>query len=328
MSGDREMDRLRALRDEVASCVTPDLAAELKERWDSEVEGVAQPGSPLADGVYPASLGYFPDPTRLSPNAAKRLLPPSTPKKFDEWRKNPPEVKKAWDFGKVAHKLVLNEGDQFLVLDPDIHGLKADGTSAAQPTSTASWKQAETRARAEGLTPIHVDDYRKALAMAEVVHQHPTAGPLLSQGVAEQWLYWTDEESGQKLRQRIDWMHQRDGRLTIVEYKTAAEADPDRWPRRAFKLGYFLAYAFAVMGAKTLGLAKDPDYVFIAQEKEPPYDLVVYEPDIEASAVARRQMRQVIATYQQCMKTQEWPGYPMGRVPLSPPPWEIDEMEF
>lgn len=284
---------------------------------------------PLPDGVHPSSVGYFPDPTRLSPNGAKRLLPPSTPKKFDEYRKNPPPPKRVWDFGTVAHKLVLGEGDQFLVLDPEIHGLKKDGTVADNPRATAGWKEAETRARAEGLTPIHVDDYRKALAMAQVVHQHETAGPLLADGDAEEWLYWTDRESGQKLRQRIDWKTRSNGRLTIVEYKTAAEAYPDLFSRRAYKLGYFLAFAFAVSGAQALGLDESPDYVFIAQEKESPYDLTVCEPDDEARHYSRRQMQQVIELYQRCTEANMWPGYPPGRHPISLPLYAFDdEMEF
>lgn len=284
---------------------------------------------PLADGIYPSTLGYFPDPTRLSPNGAKRLLPPSTPSKFDEYRRNPPAPKRVWDFGAVAHKLVLGEGDQFLVLDPAIHGLKKDGGVAENPRATAGWKEAEANARAEGLTPIHVDDYRKAVAMAQKVHQHETAGPLLAGGEAEQWLYWTDEGSGQGLRARLDSMKRDGSRVTIVEYKTAAEAHADAFERQAFKLGYFLAFAFAVTGVKALGLSTTPDYVFIVQEKEPPYDLTVCEPDDVALQAACQQMKQVIETYQRCTEANVWPGYPVGRHPITFPLWAIDdEMEF
>lgn len=275
---------------------------------------------PLADGVYPASLGYQPDPDRLSPNGAKRLLPPSTPLKFDEYRRNPTGPKRVWDFGTVAHKLVLNEGDQFLVLDPAIHGLKKDGTVADSPRATAGWKEAEARARAEGLTPIHVDDYRTALAMAQKVHQHETAGPLLAEGEAEEWLYWTDAQSGQKLRQRIDWKTNDDGRLTVIEYKTAACAHPDVFERKAYDFGYFLAFAFAVMGATTL-FNESPAYLFVVQEKEPPYDVAVCEPDADAFKLAYQQMRQAIATYQRCTESGHWPGYPAGINTISAPAW-------
>lgn len=276
---------------------------------------------PLPDGIYPASLGYQSDPARLSPNGAKKLIPPSTPARFDYDRRHPQKAKRVFDFGTVAHKLVLGEGDQFLVLDPAIHGLKGDGTPAASPTATAAWKSAAANARAEGMTPIHVDDYRKAMEMAQVVHQHPTAGPLLAKGEAEEWLYWTDDETGQPLRQRLDWKTRSDDRLTIVEYKTAADANPETFGRKAFDLGYFLAFAFAVMGARTLGLDEFPAYVFVAQEKEPPYLVSVCEPDAAAFQLAYRQMQQAITTYQWCTEHDEWPGYPAGINTISPPAW-------
>lgn len=282
---------------------------------------------PMPDGVH-TFFEYRPEPDRLSPNGAKKLLPPSTPARFDYDRRNPQQPKRIWDFGNVAHKLVLGEGEQFVVLDPEVHGLKKDGFPADNPRATATWKEAEANARAEGLTPIHVDDFHKAVEMAKVVHQHEDVGPLLADGDAEVWLYWTDEYSGQPLRQRLDWMTRRDGRLTIVEYKTAADASPESFNRTVFKLGYHIPCAFAVMGAKALGLSDSPEYVVVAQEKEPPYQVSVHEFTSEAFDYSRRQMREAIAIYQRCMQTGTWPGYPAGRNPIALPLWLIDDDEM
>lgn len=286
---------------------------------------------PLADGIHPASLGYQADPTRLSPNGAKKLLPPSTPARYDWDRTHRPEPKRIWDFGTVAHKLVLGEGDQFLILDPQIHGLKKDGCVADNPRATTTWKQAEANARAEGLAPIHVDDYGNAVAMAQAVHQHPTAGPLLADSQAEQWLYWHDPESGQGLRTRLDSMKIDDGRLTICEYKTAVDASPEVFGRRLFDYGYHIAAAFAVAAAKALGIDGAPAYYFIVQEKEPPYLTSVCELDPEAALFGERQMREAIRIYQQCKEADHWPGYPLGINTIPLPLWAVDddeEMEF
>jgi hypothetical protein len=280
------------------------------------------------DGVH-TYFDYQPEPDRLSPSGAKKLLPPSTPARFDYDRTHPQKDKRVFDFGKVAHKLVLGEGDQFLVLDPDIHGLKKDGIAAEKPSATAAWKDAEANARAAGLTPIHVDDYHKAVEMAQVVHEHETAGPLLAEGDPEVWFYWTDTASGQGLRHRIDWITRPGRRLTIVEYKTAADASPEAFSRTVFKLGYHLSSAFAVTGAKTLGLDKSPDYVIVAQEKEPPYQVAVYSLDTEAVDYGYRQMRKAIAIYQRCMEAGRWPGYSPAIHSIPLPLWAIDEeMEF
>lgn len=280
----------------------------------------------LPDGVHPASLGYFPDPTRLSPNGAKKLLPPSTPQKFDYERTHPQAPKRVWDFGRVAHRLVLGEGDQFVALDPAIHGLKKDGAVSDNPRATADWKAAEANARSEGLTPIHIDDYDKAVEMAKVVHQHEKAGPLLAQGDAEQWLYWTDAQSGQGLRQRIDWMNPNHyGRLTIVEYKTTVDASPEAFGRIVFKLRYHIACAFAIAGVEALGLSEAPVYLIVAQEKEPPYQVCVHGLDSEAFAYAERQMQEAIAIYRRCMETGRWPGYPTETNSIPLPLYLVDD---
>jgi hypothetical protein len=283
---------------------------------------------PMPDGLH-THFDYRPEPDRLSPNGAKKLLPPSTPARFDYDRKHPQKTKRVFDFGTVAHKLVLGEGDQFLILDPEIHGLKKDGSPADNPRATSTWKETEANARAEGLTPIHVDDYHKAVEMAQVVHAHETAGRLLAEGDAEVWMYWTDTLSGQGLRQRLDWITRTDGRLTIVEYKTAANASPEAFNRTVFKYGYHIACAFAVHGAHALGLDESPDYRIVAQEKEPPYQVSVHELDTEAFSYSRRQMREAIDIFQRCTEAGKWPSYPaeINSIPL--PLWAIDdEMEF
>jgi hypothetical protein len=282
---------------------------------------------PIPDGIH-TYFDYQAEPNRLSPNGAKKLLPPSTPAKFDYDRKHPQEPKRVFDFGKVAHKLVLGEGDQFLILDPAIHGLKKDGTLADKPSATAFWKEAETQARAEGLIPIHIDDYNKAAEMAQAVHQHPTAGPLLADGDAEVWFYWTDTETGQPLRQRIDWMTRTDD-LTIVEYKTAADASPETFPRTVFRLGYHLAVAFAITGAQTLELSDNPSYIIVAQEKEPPYEVSTHQLDDEAIRYSIRKMREAITIFQRCTNANTWPSYSpeINSIPL--PLWAVEEeMEF
>jgi len=283
----------------------------------------------IPDGVH-SFFEYRPEPGRLSPNGAKKLLPPSTPARFDYDRRHPQEPKRIWDFGNVAHKLVLGEGDQFLILDPEIHGLKKDGSPSDNPRATATWKDAEFRARAEGLTPIHVEDYRTAVEMAAVVHQHDEAGPLLADGDAEVWMYWTDPASGQGLRQRLDWMTRDQKRLTIVEYKTTVDASPEAFNRTVFKLGYHIACAFALSGAKALGLDQAPEYVIVAQEKEPPYQVSVHQLDGEATNYSHQQMQKAIAIFQRCMETGKWPGYRTGRHWIQLPLWLIDdeEMEF
>lgn len=223
---------------------------------------------PETDGLHTevAEDAYHADRGSLSVSGAKLLLPPSCPEKFRWSMGNEPKPKKAWDFGHVAHRLVLDKGAEFAVLDPAVHGLLKDGSPAAQPTATASWKLAATAARACGQVPIHIDEYRKAEAMAAKVFAHPVAGPIFREGAAEVSLYHTDPETGVRLRGRVDWL-EPDG--DIDDYKTSTTANPAELQRKFWQLGYFMQAAWYRDLIIALGIAENPRFRFVVQEKNP-----------------------------------------------------------
>lgn len=261
------------------------------------------------DGVY-ASFDYEPDPSRLSPNGAKKLIEPGGPAKFLYDRTYPQEPKPHFDFGHVVHRLVLGEGEEIAPVYADNWTTKAA-------------KEQRDKARGEGLVPILAKDYDRAREMADAVHQHPEAARLLKYGDAEQWLYATDPETGQRLRQRLDWMTELDGRIHIVEYKSAADANPKVFARKAYDFGYHVAFAFAVLCARALDLDESPAYLIIAQEKEPPYLTSVCEFDLDAYQLGKQQVHKAIEIFRQCNETGEWPGYGNEIHSLSLPPWAL-----
>lgn len=266
-----------------------------------------KPAAELPDGVY-GGFPYHSNPARLSPNGARKLVQPGGPAKFDYQRTHPEEPKSHFDFGHVIHRLVLGEGE-------DIAPVYADNWT------TKAAKEQRDKARAEGLVPILAKDFDRAREMAAAVHQHPEAARLLADGDAEQWLYATDPETGQGLRQRLDWMTQLDGRLHIVEYKSAADADPKVFARKAYDYGYHIAFAFAVLCAHALELDDSPAYLIIAQEKDAPYLPSVCEFDLDAYQCGKEQVRKAIQIFRQCNETGMWPGYGDGIHSISLPPW-------
>lgn len=282
------------------------------------------------DGAYHSveMSSYHADRTTLSASGAKLLLPPSTPAHF-HWRQTHAQAPKAhFDFGHVAHKLVLGEGDELAILDPQIHGLKKDGTVADNPAATATWKEAVARAREAHEVPIHVNDYHKALAMAQAVGAHPEAARLFADGVAEMSLYSEDPESGIRLRGRADWITKIDGRMTIVDFKTAATAEPLQFSRAAAQYGYHIQAAWYRRLAQLLELDADPQFVFVVAEKTPPHLVSVVQFDEEAMEEGARLMRQAIDTFKHCTANDVWPGYDTGITPISLPAWAIDFEEM
>lgn len=272
-----------------------------------------------------SNIEYHNDRASLSSSGARLLLPPGCPAKFRERMDSAPKPSRVFDFGTLAHSLVLGKGTEFTVLDPEIHGLAKDGSVAASPRSTATWKAAEAEARESGRLPVHVDDYAKATAMAARVPVHPIAGPLFQEaGRAEVSIYADDPVTGVRLRARPDW-HFNNNRLVIVDYKTTATAQPDDFSRRAADYGYHMQGAWYIDVAALAGLGDDAAFLLVAQEKEPPYLVTVLEFDAEAIEEGRRRNRKAIDLYARCMETDEWPAYPGTDeiVSISLPHWAI-----
>lgn len=274
---------------------------------------------------------YHADKLSLSHSGAKWLLNPSVPAKFRELMTKPQEPPtEAMEFGSVTHKLVLGEGSAIAVLEPDVHGLKADGTLAEKPSATKAWKEADAEARAAHRIPIHVDKFTKAQAMAEAVFQHSLAGPLLTlPGKAEQSFYATDPATGVVLRGRADRIvHEFNGRLHIVDYKTADNASKEEFGHTALKYRYYLQWAWYRTLSNLCGLDDDPAFLFIVQEKKSPYLVNVIELDAEALDLGRIHMREAIDTYARCTETGIWPGYEETIHTVSLPVWAFPEEDI
>lgn len=284
--------------------------------------------SPTADGMYRHvdEDTYHADRGSLSVSGAKLLLPPSCPAKFRWAMDNERKPKKEWDFGHVAHHLVLGKGAEFTVLDPAVHGLKADGSVSEKPALTTKWKDAAKDARARGQVPISLADYEKAQQMAAMVLAHPVAGPMFREGDAEVALYQTDPTTEVRRRGRVDWLEPTGD---IDDYKTSTTANPAELIRKFWTLSYFMQAAWYRDLAIALGIAENPRFRFVVQEKEPPFLVSVVEYDDQAIAEGRRLNRQAIELYARCQERGEWPGYADNDVvTISLPGWIARQAEL
>lgn len=257
---------------------------------------------------------YHDDKQSLSFSGAKLLLPPSCPAKFKEYRDNPPKPRRVFDFGHLVHKLILKEGGEIVEIDaPDFR------TKAAQ--------QARDEAHAEGKVPVLAKEVERARIIAERVHQHPAAGPLLQRGHPEMSLYARDRETGVELRGRIDWLTLHNEQTTAVEVKTTVCAEPDDFSRTGGRLRYHIQGAWYLDLLIALGITPDPAFYTIAVEKEPPFLVSVVEWDAPSIARGRELKREAIDIYADCVRRGDWPSYPDNDqiTPISVPAWELDD---
>lgn len=282
--------------------------------------GAAEPLTITRPGVYdiPAE-DYHRDPVpggSLSSSGARRLLPPSCPALFRYEQDNPPEPKKTFEIGTAAHRLVLGIGPELVLVDAD-------------RWDTKEIKAEVAKIRERGDVPLKRAEYEQVHAMADALRAHPSASALFAPGTGfpEQSLFWRDRPSGVKRRARLDWLPAfNDGRrMVLPDYKSCKSAEPEAFNRAMDNYGYHQQAAWYLDAVRALGLAGDDAvFVFVAQEKTPPYLVTVIQPDAMAMRIARDRNRQAIQTYADCVASGRWPGYADEIVLGSLPTWTVN----
>lgn len=280
-----------------------------------EGEDVEAPEVPLVEvtgpGVYEMPFEQYLMRPELSSTDLVQLVD-DCPAMF-QWNKaNPTPPKKEFDFGSVAHKLILGEGKQVKVLEFDNFLTKAA-------------KEAKQEAYDEGQIPILEKDYAHAKAMAWQVRHHPKAARLLTDGAPEQSAFWLDPRTKVGMRCRFDWLrNRRESRLKLVDYKTTSKGlDMPSLERAIFEHRYHQRLAHYRDGAIVLGLGDETTVInVIFQMTKPPYLVRVVQFTPEMIKLGRAQNRIAIDIYRECTETGEWPAYPtVDNVEL--PSWAI-----
>lgn len=252
---------------------------------------------PTDDDVYPdiPDSVYHSDRDSLSSSGARTLLW-NSPRKFHEEQKNPPVSTPTFDLGHALHTLALGKGPEIVVVDAK----SWQGGAAAE---------ARKAAHDAGNTPILAKEYETAKIMARNIHEHPLAGALLANCDAEISGWWTDEQTGARLRWRADGLHQGKSRLIIVDIKTAKDASPGGFPKSIAEYHYHQQDAWYRAGAIANGLDPDPLFLFVAVDKTSPYEVAVHEIRPEDVDRGRQLNRKAIDLYALCRAANHWPGY-------------------
>lgn len=253
----------------------------------------------------------------LSATGAKRIL--KAPALYRWEADHPMPSTKTFDFGKAAHRRVLGAGDNVEVLDFD-----SFRTKAAQ--------DARDEAAAAGRVPLLVKDWEvvEAMAAALAAAELETAdgvrfsvADLFRDGHPEQSLFWMDPETGVPCRARLDWLPNPvpGRRMVLLDYKTAANADPAEFGRVADSLDYHVQDFWYRDAVRACGLDPDPAFVFAVQEKTPPYLVSVCQLDTDARALGRARGVRARRIFADCVTTGRWPGYGERVHPIALPPW-------
>ena len=204
-------------------------------------------------------------------------------------------------FGAMVHKLLLQPDtfvDEYAIM-PEID----------RRTSLGKEEWERFYERSKGKTGVKLADYNIANDMVSAVTRHPIAKKLLS-GQVEQPFFWTDEDTGEKLKCRLDILTELDGKPVVVDYKTANSAETNRFNNDIWRYGYALqAYMYTEAVMKHYKLDERPRFVFIVQEKKAPYAVNCIEATEDVMTAGMDTFRELIGILHQCLETGYWYGF-------------------
>lgn len=248
---------------------------------------------------------YHADRTALSSSGARKILT-QTPAHFRWEMDNPRPYTPAFEIGHAAHTLTLGAGSDIVIVEADSWRAKAA-------------REERDQALAEGKTPLLAKEAEQVNAMHAAITAHPTAGPLFARedGIAECSIFW--EADGVDCKARPDWALPGDEPI-LVDYKTTGDASPEAFRRSLANFGYHMQaewYADAWEAA----YGQRPEFVFVAQEKTPPYAVAVYQVDALALEIAAAQNTRARHIYAECQATGTWPAYSTAPTILTLPAW-------
>lgn len=268
----------------------------------------------IGPGIYPdiPDTEYHAAKDILSSSGARRLIT-STPRKFYEEMTTVRPYNPAFEIGHAAHTLMLTVGDPFEVVDAD-------------SWRTKDAKEVRDAALQAGKTPLLAKEYAQVRAMADAILEHPVAGELFTRNdtVMEQSLYWTDEQTGVACRARPD-LAVNDWSL-IVDYKTTVSADPREFAKSIAKYGYHQQQAWYCEAVETLTGIR-PEFVFVCQEKTPPYEVSLIQLDADAVRIGGRLNEDARSIYAACMDSGVWPSYPTSVQVVGLPAWALRQAD-
>ena len=159
-----------------------------------------------------------------------------------------------------------------------------------------------------GQEPITPDENDMAMQMRHVIVEDPNASKYLTRFRPEQIYVWTDPETGERCKMKADAVTEIDGQDVLIDFKTTDSCADGHFERSVKKYGYQLQAGMYCEGyfANTY---RDPKFIFVAQEKKPPYACRVYECDPYFIQQGKEQFHDLMKIYHFCKEKDYWPGY-------------------
>lgn len=152
------------------------------------------------------------------------------------------------------------------------------------------------------------NSYETIEHMLESCYKDAVIQKLISNTEYQLSLFWTDEESGLKMKTRPDICKRK--KNSIINLKTTIDGSPKSFFRDMANYDYPLQACIEISGCLATGLMDTVDnYFWLVVEKEPPYNATVYEFTKEDLNWCMDNLRYVINKVKRALDDNMFPGY-------------------
>lgn len=204
-----------------------------------------------------------------------------------------------FDIGSAAHLAVLEPSrvaEQVVA-----HGHDDYRTKEA--------RAARDDAYAAGKIPLKPAEWAQVQRIREAIMADPLArGAVDGDGESEVTALWDDWDYPEvACKARADRV--LDGGRILVDLKTARSAHPIGFARAIWDHGYFARADWYLSGWEAATGQRPEEYWFVCVESKEPHLTAVHKLPESALEWGRIINRQAVATFDECMRRQSWPGY-------------------
>ena len=208
-----------------------------------------------------------------------------------------PEDQERFTIGSVAHVMFL---------EPEMFAEKV------VPADYPDWRSgkaqyARSLAVAEGKTAILTKHLARIEAARASFMAHGFTREAFRRGRYEQSIFWRHPVHGFWCRARPDFI--ADALTHTCDYKTTFSADPARFGRHAFELGYYRRAAWYLEGLQIVLGTRPEHYWFVNQEVRAPFLVSVIELDQQALESGAERNELACEMFAEALETGSWPGY-------------------
>lgn len=211
-----------------------------------------------------------------------------------------------WEEPDDGGKFSIGTVTHIIHLEPHEFDRKVIVVDAADWRSKAA-KESRADAKKSGMTAIlkhQMDQIREA---REAFQANAFTRDAWKNGKTEQSLIWLHPTLKIWCRSRPDFIS--DALTHLIDHKATADANPERFGKHAYDLGYYRRAAFYLDGAECVFGKRPAHYWFLNQETKAPYLTSVVELDESALEAGRLENEKAAILFVRCLEKDDWFGY-------------------